>query len=481
MRKKILALLTICGTISLIGLVIFQYFMITNTMAFYDKSFENTIENVITNAEQETKEEEIHRIISELSPIEQDSIFSAEKFCLKPNEDLFDRPTSKRSSIMSINLSYMERYRQRYEENRKLVERVLTKMMINSEEQTLFTNINYNIFYQKVLDGLLSHNINDKFSIRITSPKGSVLFKTTDIEPDKRNRIIRHEAFRSPDGLKSLIVEMTFTRKNSYRSQFIQTVTPTIVLSGILFLLIIGALFIFMIQKRDAEVKADFMNNMTHELKTPLASISLASQMLNDQSVKKSPERMTMISNIIRDETQRLGALIDKVLQASIFKNEHSSLNLKEYNTHDIIEQVIKNFSIRVSQNNGNINADLAADNPFAMVDFTHFTNVIYNLCENAIKYTPKDLVLNINTWNEKNKLYISVSDNGIGIKKEDQKRIFNQFFRVSTGNVHNVKGFGLGLAYVKKIVKDHQGKIWVESEFGIGSKFIIEIPCIDF
>ena len=232
-------------------------------------------------------------------------------------------------------------------------------------------------------------------------------------------------------------------------------------------------------QKRDADIKSDFLNNMTHELKTPIASISLASQMLNDSAVSKSPEFLSNTSNVIKDETQRLNTLVDKVLQTSIFATQQSILNLKEDNVNQLIEKVIKNFSIKINQNNGRINSYLSAENPFALVDNVHFTNVIYNLFENSVKYTIKDLVLTVKTWNEKNKLCISIEDNGIGIKKEDQKRIFDRFYRVSNGNLHNVKGFGLGLAYVKKIVTEHKGTIEVESELGIGTKFIIRLPSV--
>ena len=164
------------------------------------------------------------------------------------------------------------------------------------------------------------------------------------------------------------------------------------------------------------------------------------------------------------------------MLQTSIFESQQI-LNLREADVNQLISKVVKNFSIKINQTNGRISADLQAENPFALVDNVHFTNVIYNLFENSVKYTTKDLILNVKTWNEKNKLFISVEDNGIGIKKDDQKRIFERFYRVSTGNLHNVKGFGLGLAYVKKIVTEHKGKIEVESEFGIGTKFIIKLP----
>ena len=224
-------------------------------------------------------------------------------------------------------------------------------------------------------------------------------------------------------------------------------------------------------------MRTDFMNNMTHELKTPVSSISLASQMLNDSSITKSPGMILQLSSVIRDETKRLSQLIDKVLQMSIFEKESTALKLKEMDINELILNIAGNFAIKVETKGGSIETDLEAGDPYACVDEMHFTNIIYNLMDNALKYSKKALHLNLKTWNEKNKLVISIEDNGIGIKKNHLKRIFEKFYRIPTGSVHDVKGFGLGLAYVKKVVTDHKGTIRVESELNKGTKFIISIP----
>lgn len=224
-------------------------------------------------------------------------------------------------------------------------------------------------------------------------------------------------------------------------------------------------------------MRTDFMNNMTHELKTPVSSISLAAQMLNDKSLSNSPTMIQQLSGVIKDETKRLAQQIDKVLQISIFEKESAALKLKEMDVNELVLNVAANFAIKVEAKGGRIDTELDADDSLAMLDEVHFTNIIYNLMDNALKYSDKPLILDLRTWNEKNKVFISIEDNGIGIKRSDLKRIFDKFYRVPTGNVHNVKGFGLGLAYVKKVVLDHKGKIEVESEFNKGTKFIISIP----
>lgn len=171
--------------------------------------------------------------------------------------------------------------------------------------------------------------------------------------------------------------------------------------------------------------------------------------------------------------------MVEKVLQMAIFEKDKSMLKLNEIKINNLIQEIAKNFSLKVTSKGGQITTNLKAEHDIALIDEVHFTNVVFNLMDNALKYCDKPLLLTIETWNEKDNLLISIEDNGIGIHKEDLKRIFEKFYRVSTGNLHNVKGFGLGLAYVKKIITEHRGSIKVESEVNIGTKFTITIPTL--
>jgi two-component system phosphate regulon sensor histidine kinase PhoR len=220
---------------------------------------------------------------------------------------------------------------------------------------------------------------------------------------------------------------------------------------------------------------------MTHEFKTPISTISLAAQMLQDPSVGKSPAMFKHISGVINDETKRLRFQVEKVLQMSMFERQKATLKMKEVNANEVIAGVVNTFALKVEKNNGSITFDLDSDWPWVFVDEMHFTNVVFNLLDNAVKYKKPDseLRLHVRTWDEAGKLYISIQDNGIGIKKEDLKKIFDKFYRVHTGNLHDVKGFGLGLAYVKKIIHDHKGSIRAESEPNVGTKFIIVLPTL--
>jgi signal transduction histidine kinase len=227
-------------------------------------------------------------------------------------------------------------------------------------------------------------------------------------------------------------------------------------------------------------MKSDFMNNMTHELKTPVSTISLAAQMLKDGSIMKSPDVFKHISGVINDETKRLSFQVEKVLQMSLFEKQPATLKLKELDANDVIVSVANTFQLKVEKFGGTLDIDLQAISSTIFVDEMHFTNVLFNLLDNALKYKRENvpLTLMMRTWNSGNdKIYIAIEDNGIGIKKEYLKKIFERFYRVSTGNRHDAKGFGLGLAYVKKIITDHKGSIKAESELGKGTKFVICLP----
>jgi signal transduction histidine kinase len=229
-------------------------------------------------------------------------------------------------------------------------------------------------------------------------------------------------------------------------------------------------------------MKNDFINNMTHEFKTPISSISLAAQMLNDQSVRKSPTMLQQISTVINDETKRLRFQVEKVLQMSMFEGRKATLKLQEVDANAVIFNIVNTFKLKVEKYSGRITANLDAMNGLVEVDEMHFTNVIFNLLDNAVKYRREDEPLQLTVASRNlsgERLEITIADNGIGIAKEDQKKIFDKFFRVSTGNRHDVKGFGLGLAYVKKMVTELGGEISVESQINVGTKFIIILPLL--
>jgi two-component system, OmpR family, phosphate regulon sensor histidine kinase PhoR len=254
--------------------------------------------------------------------------------------------------------------------------------------------------------------------------------------------------------------------------------------SSLLLTLFILAIFIITVvviikQKRLSEIRNDFVNNMTHELKTPIATISLASQMLNDKSIPIESKNLNSLAGVISDETKRLSIQVEKVLQMAVFDKGKISLKIRRLEIHELINNVVKNFILQVRNRNGQITKNLDAEYTMVNVDEVHFSNILLNLLDNAIKYSKGQPQITVSTFNKKSGIIIEVQDNGIGISKANQKRIFEKFYRVSTGNIHNVKGFGLGLSYVKKIVEEHGGKISLHSEVNVGTTFEIWIPVI--
>jgi two-component system phosphate regulon sensor histidine kinase PhoR len=256
---------------------------------------------------------------------------------------------------------------------------------------------------------------------------------------------------------------------------------PAVIFTIVLLLTFIFTIVVIFRQKRYTEIKNDFINNMTHELKTPISSISLAAQMLGDESVTKSPTMMKHLSTVIGDESRRLRFLVEKVLQMSMFDRKSTSFKKKELDLNELLEQTAATFNLRVEHTGGKINTEIEAVDSAIFVDEVHFQNAITNLLDNAVKYRKADQPVNIHirTWNEGEHLCFSISDDGQGIKKENVKKVFDKFYRVHTGNVHDVKGFGLGLAYVKEIINLHDGEIKCESELGKGTKFTVKLPIL--
>ncbi|GEP94332.1 sensor histidine kinase [Chitinophaga cymbidii] len=230
-------------------------------------------------------------------------------------------------------------------------------------------------------------------------------------------------------------------------------------------------------QKKLSEIKSDFINNMTHELKTPLATISLAIDAIGNEKVMDNREKIRYFSGIIKEENKRMNKQVESILQSALLEKEELTLNLQPIDIHQLITSTVENLQLQLDGKNGKVYLQLNAHQPIIKADEVHISNLIFNLLDNAIKYSKENLEVRIATGNTRKSLIISVADNGIGMSRDTVSRIFEKFYRAHTGNVHNVKGFGLGLSYVKAIVDAHKGKIRVESVMGKGSRFTLEFP----
>lgn len=251
---------------------------------------------------------------------------------------------------------------------------------------------------------------------------------------------------------------------------------------SLLFVLVLSYIIYYILktlvrQKKNSEIKNDFINNMTHELKTPISTISLACEALGDPELSRIENVKNRYINIINAENKRLGLLVEEVLQSAVLDKGDFKLKRKDLDIHDMITDVIDKFSIQLKERNGEVQTDFAAEKCLVEADRNHLTNVMYNLFDNALKYSKGDPKITVTTKNEHDQIVIAVKDNGIGISNDNLKKVFDRLYRVPTGNVHNVKGFGLGLSYVKIITERHGGGVAVESQLGQGSTFYIYLP----
>ncbi|SJZ73348.1 sensor histidine kinase [Sediminibacterium ginsengisoli] len=287
--------------------------------------------------------------------------------------------------------------------------------------------------------------------------------------PDRSNR----EWFSTFEHLVLLVPDFKMQLWNSLR---------WVIIGAALFMLVFIAAFYVTIktllnQKKVSEIKSDFINNMTHEFKTPLATISLAVDALRNDKVQANPEKMSYFTGIIKEENIRMNKHVETILQAALTERQELSLQRTELHAHDIIGHILDNYQLQLKEKNGTAELLLNAKNDSIFADEVHFTNLVSNLIDNAIKYSNDHLRIKISTHCTAQYFIMRVEDNGIGMSKETLKRIFEKFYRAHTGNLHNVKGFGLGMSYVKTVVDAHKGKIKVDSTLGKGSVFTIELP----
>ncbi len=385
------------------------------------------------------------------------------------------------SSISATKRSMQEIVRNRYVYQKSMLDEVVYDILYSASEKPLKERVNFKLLDQDLKAEMMNNGINIPYHFTVTTVDGREVYRCPDYVDDGEDNSFSQTLFRNDPPNRMGIVKVHFPDMNSYIFSSVRFMIPSVLFTFVLLVTFIYTIVVIFRQKRYSEIKNDFINNMTHELKTPIASISLAAQMMNDKSLTKSPDMVSHLGGVINDESKRLRYLVEKVLQMSMYDRKSAVLKKKYLDLNEMVETIAKSFTLRVEHTGGKVYTDIEAIDSTMYVDEMHFQNVIFNLLDNAVKYAKPNQSLNvyIKTWNTDDNLYLSIRDTGQGIKKENLKKIFEKFYRVHTGNVHNVKGFGLGLAYVKKMVMLHEGDIKVESEFGKGTKFTIKLPAI--
>lgn len=386
-----------------------------------------------------------------------------------------------RNSNTEASRSLQEIVKNRYVYQKALLDEVIMNMLYSASDKPLRERVNFKILDQDIKAELMNNGINIPYHFTVSTQDGREVYRCPDYSDEGSEYTYSQVLFRNDPASNMGVVRVHFPDINSYIFSSVRFMIPSVVFTVILLITFIFTIVVIFRQKRYSEIKNDFINNMTHELKTPIASISLAAQMLNDDSVPKNDKMMKHLIGVVTDETKRLRFLVEKVLQMSMFDRKRSSFKKKHLDLNEMVETIANSFTLRVEHTGGKIYVDVEAVESSIYVDEVHFQNVIFNLMDNAVKYhrpgQPVDVYLK--TWNDDEHLYLSVRDTGIGMKKENLKKIFDKFYRVHTGNVHDVKGFGLGLAYVKRVVDLHDGDIKVDSVYGEGTTFTIKLPII--
>ena len=388
------------------------------------------------------------------------------------------------NSIVSTSKDLQQTLKRRYQYQSGLFNEVILNILHTANLKPIEERIDFKKLNNYLKSEFINNGLNLPFIFFVINKDGKTVYQSGEIKKEPiASDIITYVLFPNDPPSKLNYLKVYFPTKGDYISSSVTFIVPSVLFSLILLVTFIFTIYIVFRQKRLSEMKNDFINNMTHELKTPVSTISLAAQMLKDSDITKSPDVFKHISGVINDETKRLGFLVEKVLQMSLFERQKAAFKLKEVDANDLVISVANTFVLKVEKYDGSLDIDLQATDSSIYVDEMHITNVLFNLMDNAVKYRRPEvpLTLMVRTWNDNNgKLLISVEDNGIGIKKEYLKKVFDRFFRVPTGNVHDVKGFGLGLAYVRKIIEDHKGTIRAEMGPGnVGTKFIITLPLI--
>ncbi len=340
---------------------------------------------------------------------------------------------------------------------------------------------------QRSLDSIISiemknSELNDNYSYGIISKDQNRLIYSSQ-HPDTsailnspfKLTLFPNDVFKKNEMLSLEIKDKTGILLNN----FFPVLLLSIIFTGCIIWGFTYTLGVILRQKKLAAIKNDFINNMTHEFKTPIATIAIANESINDPRVYQSPEKMKFYTGIIRDENNRMLRQVETVLQMAQLDKGELNFNMEEVKLDDLIESAIASMQLTIEQRGGHIGYNCNTSEIMVKADPNHLTNVIINLLDNAIKYSPVNPDISVDIYSQSHKIYVSISDKGIGMTREVQQRIFDTFFRASGGNIHDVKGFGLGLSYVKAIIEKHHGEVLVKSEPGKGSTFTLILPLL--
>ena len=465
-NSKYIQVIIFLSSFALFGFLLVQLYWAKNTFNEKKNNFHTLFEICVTEIGDELREKILNESNYSIPKIGGNILPVQKRF--GSNSEFSD--TLKKISNSEKSIS----------EKRKDLFRIINKKLALNININLDKALSEKEVIQLIKASLEKHGIKNDFHYSITDENGllflsnfenidnSILEKSTSYSVE----FLNDDLFNEKKVFTLYILKLRWSIAKSF--------TPVLILSMLLILIILGT-FIYSIrviqnQKKNTRIKTDFINNMTHELKTPIATIGLACEALTDKNIKLDKTSQNRFLTTIKSENVRLGKLVENVLESSVSVKASPELKLEVFNIEDVIKKAIKSIQLSYNTRNGKIKTDFLAQNKIIEADKLHITNVIHNLLDNSLKYSSKSPLVTISTRDVIGGLIIRIKDNGIGIAKDNHKRIFEKLFRVPTGDLHNVKGFGLGLSYVKSIIDLHKGKIMVESKLGNGSTFTVNL-----
>ena len=512
MKRKNIALLGLFFSIALSGLIFIQLYWINNAINIKDQQFRyqinNALDAVVRQLEQDEIMDFVMKEIGEGSPDSVTAIFSGQSSVARKlhgynpssgehtafGENILDEQLiitrdgqsivfSANEQVPDINDNFVTGSE---EELRAGLSRRVTNKTIFLETwlesilretprlQDRFDSEEVNSLITKALNNV---GIFLSFEFAIRAGTGFV-YNTPGFTYSSGPNIYIRQLFPNDPVPGPNLIHLYFEKEKQYKFFQIGTLGfLSLLLTLILILLSAGTFMVIFRQKKLSEVRSDFINNMTHELKTPISTISLAAQMLSDTSIEEKKKDISNLARIVSDESMKLRYHVESVLQMAVFERARIRLNQQTTDIHELIDRVVTGFDLQLTDRAGRITKEFDAEATSVFVDNVHFGNALSNIIDNSIKYSAAEPVITISTSNRGKMVLIAIQDQGIGISKENLGRIYDTFYRVHTGKVHNVKGFGLGLSYVKRVIECHGGKIKAESQLTRGTKFTIYIP----
>lgn len=468
MNKRIIWAIIILMSFALIGIAVTQYVWIKAQVDLDENNFDDRVVMAMNNVKYLLQEDtETKEFVTDFYMEKKKTLFGKEndilaKF-LSPSNSKFKKESMELAGMMrdlypddlleSINKSNLDRY-----------------LKEELKDQGIELKFDYGVYSNKTSDFVIR---NGNFAVQVADQGSSNTSKDKGLYDSPYKVLLFNDEEGAPGYMK-----VFFPGKTSWLwAKVIPSLLSSLIFTALILVCFAYTIYIIFRQKKVSEMKTDFINNMTHEFKTPIATISLATDSITNGMVIKNEDKIKRFAGIIKQENKRMLNQVEKVLQMARIDKQDFELKLTKVNVNDVVNQAVENARLKIIQREGKISSELSAANPYVEGDMTHLSNIVNNLLDNAEKYSNEVPEIAVSTKNSNKGIIIEIKDKGIGMTKESLKHIFDKFYRVHTGNRHDVKGFGLGLSYVKALVTAHNGSINVDSELGKGSTFTLFLP----